>query len=76
MSERDEDLRRVQEAVNVLVEHFDAVHVFATRHEPEEEGGTASVQIGAGNWFARYGQIKEWTIKQDEFSRINARKDE
>jgi hypothetical protein len=69
----DDDLSRVQDALNTLSEHFDSVHIFATRHEPEIEDGTVSVNRGVGNWFARFGQISEWMVKQDESSRINRR---
>lgn len=73
MTEMNDDLDRVQNALNVLSEHFDSVHIFASRHEPEIEDGTISVQKGVGNWFARYGQISEWMVKQDEYARVNAR---
>lgn len=69
----DDDLSRVQDSLNILSEHFDSVHIFATRHEPEIEDGTVSVNRGVGNWYARYGQISEWMVKQDEFNRINCR---
>jgi hypothetical protein len=73
MSMIEADLTKIQDALNVLCEHFDAVHIFASRHEPETEDGTVSVQKGVGNWYARYGQITEWMVKQDEFARINCR---
>lgn len=71
--EQSKDMARVQEHVNKLIEFYDSVHVFCTRHEPQTEGGTITVNLGAGNWHARYGQITEWTIKQDEYARISAR---
>jgi hypothetical protein len=59
----------------VLSEHFDSVQVFATRHEPTD-GGTINVNFGAGNWFARKGQVGEWLIKADERSREEARSED
>lgn len=69
MSEKDEDLDRVKKATEALGEHFDSVHIFCTRHEPGTEDGTVNISWSAGNWFARYGQIKEWIIKAEERTR-------
>lgn len=70
---RDAELEIIRRHADQLGEHFDAVHIFATKHLPSEMGGTATFQLGVGNWYARYGHIHEWMIKQDEFARINAR---
>lgn len=74
MSEPDPDLKKLDDALRTLSEHFDSVHIFATRHEPTTEGGTLSVERGTGHWNARIGQIKEWVIMQDEFVKVHARK--
>jgi len=66
MSEKDADLDRVKMAAESLGEHFDSVQIFVTRHEPENEGGTVNVAWSVGNWFTRYGQVREWLIKADE----------
>jgi hypothetical protein len=71
---RKYDLAIVDQAIKLLGEHFDTVHVFVTRHEPAQEGGTINIHKGTGNWFARYGQITEWAIKEEEDSRLNVRK--
>lgn len=70
----DKDIAIVKSHLEKLGEHFDSVHIFASRHESGIEDGTVSVNLGSGNWFARYGQVKEWTIKQDEETRIGVRK--
>lgn len=62
-------------ALEELGEHFDTVQIFATRHESGEEGGTINMAYGAGNWFARYGQIREWLIKADERTKQFVRDD-
>lgn len=61
----DEDMKRVNEALNVLGEHFDSVHIFATRHESGQFGGTIRISRGTGNFFARYGQIKAWVSVEE-----------
>jgi hypothetical protein len=78
MSEKrnDEDLRRLREVCQQLGEHFDSVQVFCTRHESGELGGTVNVQYGAGNWFARYGIVECWLVKEKEAMRVHARQSE
>lgn len=71
----DRDLAMLRKHINELGEHFDTVHIFATRHEPSESGGTISAQSGCGNWHARYGQVAQWLIRQDERERIEAREE-
>lgn len=56
---KSQDIERIRKALDILGEHFDAVHIFASRHE-ETEGGTVSCNKGMGNFFARYGQISVW----------------
>jgi hypothetical protein len=72
------ELDRIKAAALNLGEHFDTVHIFCTRHksETEEDTGTVNASYGIGNWFARLGHIRDWIIRQDEFTRINCRKDE
>lgn len=72
----DQDMERVQNAINQLSEHFDAVQIFASRHEAEIEDGTISLNLGSGNWFARYGQVRNWIIKQEERDKEVIRKEE
>lgn len=67
MKDADED--RVQQAVNILIEHFDSVQIFVSRCESGELDGTVTVAKGSGNWFARYGQVAQWVIYQDEKTR-------
>lgn len=70
MSEMDEDLAKVRKALDALGEHFDSVQIFCTRYRGGEDGGTANVAIGTGNWYARYGHVREWMIKEDESARM------
>jgi hypothetical protein len=65
----EQDLERVQIAVNGLAEHFDTIEVFCTRHEGGMVDGTVNIHWGAGNYFARYGQIKQWMVSEDEDTR-------
>lgn len=70
MSEqKDEDLDRVKRACETLGEHFDTVQIFVTRHEPGIEDGTINITWSEGNWFARYGQVREWLVKAEERTR-------
>jgi hypothetical protein len=58
------DEKRVREAAEALGEHFDAVIIFATRYESELASGTIRVSHGTGNWYARYGQVREWIVRE------------
>ena len=71
--QRQLDMERVQKHVDELAGQFDSVHIFVTRQDPTAEQ-TVSVQLGAGNWFSRYGQIREWSLKADEGARLEAKK--
>ncbi len=78
--EQTEDSRKVIDAARALSEHFDAVHIFASRHESEQKNGTGHWQVGFGNWFTRFGQIDMWVTaekeKTRELMRMEVRKDE
>lgn len=73
MSDEDRDVKLLSDAANQLGEHFDAVHIFASRHEAETEDGTVTVNSGVGNWHARIGQIKAWIIRHNEYERVKYR---
>jgi hypothetical protein len=65
----DEDASLVKRACSSLMEHFDTVQIFCTRNQPDASdpngGGTVNVQFGMGNWFARYGQVREFVIYEE-----------
>lgn len=67
--QESQDVARVREACEKLQEHFDSVQIFCTRHESGELEGTVNIQLGLGNWFARYGQVVHWMSEQDQDSR-------
>ena len=64
----------VQRHIDQLLEHFDTVHVFCTRHEPDK--GTFNISRGDGNFFARFGQISEWITQSNEQTKMSVRTDE
>ena len=66
----------VDKAARALSEHFDTVQILCTRHASGDEDGTVNISIGIGNWFARYGQVKEWCLKADERTRVFIQKEE
>jgi hypothetical protein len=53
----DEDL--VDNAVKALMEHFDSVTIAVTRRDGGDESTTGIIK-GAGNVYARVGQMFEW----------------
>lgn len=70
----DSDKKLVNAHVEQLMEHFDTVQIFVTRHMPAEADGTVSASLGAGNWLARRGQIRDWQLESDERIRHHARR--
>lgn len=71
--QEEADMKIVQAAVSGLGEHFDTVQVFVSRFEHEDRG-TMNVAYGAGNWYARYGQVVQWIERRNEDDRIERRK--
>ena len=60
----------IEHAKALLSEHFEAVQIFASR---DEGGGTMHVETGSGNFYARYGQIREWLDGAEERTRVEVR---
>lgn len=67
--QQSDDEKRVRKAIDDLMEFYDSCQVFVTRHDQATLDGTLTMSMGQGNWFARYGQIRTWVIRQDEKSR-------
>jgi hypothetical protein len=65
--QKELDLAEVKRHARALMEHFDNIQIFVNRHDPkgDDEGGTLNIQWGLGNWFARYGQIREWLVIEE-----------
>ncbi len=61
---KERDHAMLKRHVAQLAEHFETVQIFATRHSAEHDG-TVGAQWGEGNWYARYGQVKEWVVREE-----------
>jgi len=59
----EESVVIVENAIAVLMEHLDAVQIMGSWLD---EGETAFISLGAGNWFAREGQVRRWLCDQDD----------
>ena len=59
----EEQEKLVQRAIDALMEHFDAVQIMAT--SMTQDGDTANIFMGGGNWFARQGMAHDF-IRQDK----------
>jgi hypothetical protein len=44
----------------VLIEHFEAVQIFVTRPVRGEEGTSAMLSRGKGNFYTRRGMVDDW----------------
>lgn len=47
-----------------LMEMFDSVQIVASRKN-EEDQSTDAHFFGLGNWYARYGSVKEWILEAE-----------
>lgn len=61
---REERIEYVKRHVTMLSEHFDTVQIFVSRYD-DSEGETAVIHNGKGNYYARYGHVKQW-LKVEE----------
>lgn len=71
-NQEERDMYLVKAASAGLCEHFDSVQIFATKRVNES---TISAVWGDGNYWARIGVVKDWVLKEDQRSRIEASKD-
>ncbi len=67
----DDNYERLRRACQVLIEHFDAVQIFASRDVAGS--GTLGLHCGVGNFYTRRGQVSDWIVKQDEVARMEQR---
>jgi hypothetical protein len=66
----DKALGRLKIAVAALQDQFDTVQIFATKHDAAPGKGTYRFEWGAGSWYARYGHVRGWMLRQDEGLRV------
>jgi len=58
-----EQQKIIQQAVDQLREHFDSVTILVTKDEVDR---TTNAVGGGGDFFARYGMIKHWLMREEE----------
>lgn len=70
-TQKENDMLLLERHTKQLMEHFETIQIFATRHKPgDAEGSTMTADYGNGNWFARYGQIALWIDNQNLYGEI------
>ena len=67
------DEKIVQQAIDMLGEHFDCVQIFVTT---KNSGYTETIATGIGNYYARIGIARDWIIREEERSRVRVRQQE
>lgn len=73
-AQRDKLLALVKEQCNNLNIHFESVHIFCTHYDPTNDE-TTSLNLGTGNRYTRYGQLRDFMIKTEEQSRLEVQDD-
>jgi hypothetical protein len=74
MSDESDQMELIDKALGQLAEHFDSVHIFATRHLGPE--GTEAYSKGRGNFYARFGQMVRFVENEKEGFREEIRKED
>lgn len=73
----EEIQEQLRMACQRLMEHFDTVQIIATKKDQEPlSAGTDAFWFGQGNWYARYGSVKEWAIEAESIMACRAEDDE
>lgn len=65
-SQRDKKLELIKNQANLLSQSFDSVQIFCTKFEPDNDHATSHYAYGNGNWFTRYGQVREWIVREEQ----------
>lgn len=68
----EEDVQLVKDVADRLMEHFDSVRIFVTKHDGTSDT-TIPYTTGVGNFYAQLGQVNEWKANQDEIAREDAK---
>ena len=63
--QRDKKMDLIKNQARLLSQSFDSVQIFCTKFEPERDNDTSHYAYGVGNWFARYGQVREWIVNEE-----------
>lgn len=67
----------VDECVAKIREHVDSVQIFVNKQLEDGTSNTMFYERGAGNLYARHGQVYEWLVIQRQFQKNYAmRRDE
>lgn len=72
MNDETKDIKRLDLICGQLMEHYDTVQIFVSKHEGEL---TCTLNRGRGHWYARYGQIQQWIERCNEQERDQTRKE-
>lgn len=75
MTDSEQDMKRLDEALKVLDEHFDTVQIFVTRYDGGGDHGTVHATRSHGNFYARYGQVKHWLMLEEAATKLRAAED-
>lgn len=75
LDQQEFDDALIRRALDLVSEHFDTVRIFVTRDSVNSIQETMAHSTGRGSFYAQYGHIKMWTLRQEELEKSQARKD-
>jgi hypothetical protein len=62
----------IKKHVSALAEHYDSVHIFITKYD-STSGITRAASFGCGDFYARFGNVREWTLRMEENAKEEVR---
>lgn len=69
-NQRDKKMALLENQVKILMGSFDSVQIFATKYESDDpEKQTSHYIVGDGNWYSRYGLVRDWVMVQDKITK-------
>lgn len=64
-----EEQERLEKVVDRMLaqlsEHFDNIQIFVSKNPQGKAQETVSFRKGLGNYFARYGHVRDWLVEMD-----------
>lgn len=63
----------MEEVAGKLSEHCDSVRIVCS--SIREDGSSQYLARGRGNWYAQYGSVREWLLREEEIMRLDEREE-
>lgn len=69
-------LDRMREFLKSIEDHVGSCRVFITFPSPHHASTTGTTSLGLGDYYAQYGSVREWLVRQESVMRSEATDEE